>query len=270
MFSYTWSRLWGNYSGLTSSMQEDGGGGRNAPNNSRAFDEPMFSWDAFGKSSSGLLPTDRPSALKGYLYYEIPWMRKMTTDLGIFQVLYQGSPETSFMDVGLASLPFLLSGGGFSTNIVDRGKWVNVSQDPTTGAITFGPPHLQRTPWYTQTDFNFQQNYKVAESKTILFSATFTNLFNQKTMTAVTQTISSGFTGGNYIGPGGFNLTAGTPFYQATFQPYNYAALANAAYSNATCAAGRNCGPLTVSSGYGLPNRYQTGRSIRLQVKFTF
>ena len=270
MFSYTWSRLWGNYSGLTSSMQEDGGGGRNAPNNSRAFDEPMFSWDSFGRSSSGLLPTDRPNALKGYLYYNIPWLRKMTTDLGIFQVLYQGSPETSVMDVGLASLPFLLSGGGFSTNIVDRGKWVNVSQDPTTGAITFGPPHLQRTPWYIQTDFNFQQSYKLAESKTILFSATFTNLFNQKTMTAVTQTIDSGFTGGNYIGPNGLNLTAGTPFYQATFQPYNYAALANAAYSNATCKAGRNCGPLTVSSGYGLPDRYQIGRSIRLQVKFTF
>jgi Carboxypeptidase regulatory-like domain len=270
MFSYTWSRLWGNYSGLTSSMQEDGGGGRNAPNNSRAFDEPMFSWDSFGRSSSGLLPTDRPNALKGFLYYQIPWLRKMTTDLGIFQVLYQGAPETSVMDVGFAALPFLLSGGGWSTNIVDRGKWVDVSQDPTTGAISFGPPHVQRTPWYTQTDFNFQQTYKVAESKAILFSATFTNLLNQKTMTALVQTIDSGFAGGNYIAPNGLPLLAGTPFYQATFQPYDYAALANAAFSNTTCAAGHNCGPLTVTSGYGSPDRYQLGRTIRLQVKFTF
>ena len=100
MFSYTWSRLWGNYSGLTSSMQEDGGGGRNAPNNSRAFDEPMFSWTANGTSNAGLLPTDRPNTFKGYVYYRIPWLRKMTTDLGIYQVLYQGTPETSFMDVG--------------------------------------------------------------------------------------------------------------------------------------------------------------------------
>ena len=51
---------------LTSSDLGDGGGGRNAPNNSRAFDEPYFSWNANGASSSGLLPTDRPNALKGY------------------------------------------------------------------------------------------------------------------------------------------------------------------------------------------------------------
>jgi hypothetical protein len=65
MFSYTYSRLWGNYTGLTSSDQGDGGGGRNAPNNSRSFDEPFFSWDSTGHSSSGLLPTDRPNTLKG-------------------------------------------------------------------------------------------------------------------------------------------------------------------------------------------------------------
>jgi hypothetical protein len=269
MFSYTWSRLWGNYSGLTSSMQEDGGGGRNAPNNSRAFDEPMFSWTAEGTSNSGLLPTDRPNAFKGYVYYEIPWLRKITTDLGIFQVFYQGTPETSFMDVGNAGPLYSLAGGGYSTNIVGRGNWVDVTQDPSSGLITFGPPHLQRTPWYMQTDFNFQQNYKVAESKTLSFSATMQNLFNQRSVTAVNESIDSGFNF-NYIGPNGLNLGAGTPFYDATFHPYNYAALANAAYTNTGCAALHGCGPLTVSSGYGLPNRYQIGRTIRLQVKFTF
>lgn len=269
MFSYTWSRLWGNYSGLTSSMQEDGGGGRNAPNNSRAFDEPMFSWTADGTSNAGLLPTDRPNTFKGYVYYEIPWLRKMTTDLGIFQVLYQGTPETSFMDVGNAGPLYALAGGGYSTNIVGRGNWVDVTQNPTTGLITFGPPHLQRTPWYIQTDFNFQQNYKVAESKLISFSATLQNLFNEHSVTAINESIDSGFNY-NFITPTGQNSFSGTPFYQAIFQPYNYAALANAAYTNSSCAAKVSCGPLTVSSGYGLPNRYQLGRTIRLQVKFTF
>src|SRR5258706_6297342 len=66
MFSYTYSRLWGNYTGLTSSDQGDGGGGRNAPNNGRAFDEPIFSWSANGASSSGLVPTDHPNTFKGY------------------------------------------------------------------------------------------------------------------------------------------------------------------------------------------------------------
>ena len=270
MFSYTYSRLWGNYSGLTSAMQEDGGGGRNAPNNSRAFDEPMFSWSAFGKSSSGLLPTDRPNTFKGYAYYELPWIRKLTTDLGIFQVFYQGTPENSFMDVGSAFPYYFLAGGGYSTDIVGRGNWVNVSQDPTTGLITFGPPHVQRTPWYMQTDFNFQQNYKVAESKTLSFSATLQNLFNQQSVTAVNESISSGFAG-NYIGINGFTLTNGTPFYDATFHPYDYAALANGAYSSPLCSKTlTGCGPLTVSSGYGQPNRYQIGRTIRLQVKFSF
>ena len=49
MFSYTWSNFRGNYTGLTSSDLGDGGGGRNAPNNSRAFDEPYFSWNANGR-----------------------------------------------------------------------------------------------------------------------------------------------------------------------------------------------------------------------------
>ena len=52
MFSYTYSRLWGNYTGLTSSDEADGGGGRNSPNNSRSFDEPQFSWNDNGGSSN--------------------------------------------------------------------------------------------------------------------------------------------------------------------------------------------------------------------------
>jgi len=90
-----YSRLWGNYTGLTSSDEADGGGGRNSPNNSRAFDEPMFSWNDNGGSSSGLLPTDRPNTFKGYVYYELGWLKSFSTDFGIFQVMYQGSPETS-------------------------------------------------------------------------------------------------------------------------------------------------------------------------------
>jgi hypothetical protein len=87
---------------------------------------------------------------------------------------------------------------------------------------------LKRTPWYLQTDFNIQQNYKVAETKTIAFSATLQNLFNQRSVTAVNETIDSGFNF-NYIGPNGLNTSAGTPFYQSIFQPYNIAASSNAA-----------------------------------------
>jgi hypothetical protein len=288
MFSYTYSRLWGNYTGLTSSDQADGGGGRNAPNNSRSFDEPMFSWNANGSSSSGLLPTDRPNTFKGWTYYELGWMRHFTTAIGLFQVLYQGSPLTSYLDVG-NSFPSGLTGGAFPIDVVNRGKWVNVTQNPATGLITVGNPYTKRTPWYDQTDLNFTQNYKIAETKVVSFSAIIGNLLNQRSVTQVEGNIASGFNF-NYIAPGGSfptgsaglvgGTSAGTPFYAATFHPYDYVALMNAAPTSRLCTATNGppntvalpntCGPLTVNSGYGLPNRYQASRTIRIGLRFEF
>jgi hypothetical protein len=267
MFSYTWSRLWGNYAGLTSSFQGDGGGGRNAPNNSRAFDEPFFSWNANGGSSSGLLPTDRPNTFKGYAYYELGWLHKFTTTFGLFQVLYQGTPETSYVDVGFA-FP-----GGFPTYPYNIDKLANVTQDPTTGLITVGNPHTQRTPWYNQTDFNVTQNFKIGESKVLSFSGILTNIFNERSVTAIGEQIDTN-TAQNFLAPGGNTLFNGTAFYSAAFNPYDAAALLNSAQGNANCPGKSNpngvCGPATVNSQYGQPNRYQAGRTIRLGLKFTF
>ena len=147
--------------------------------------------------------------------------------------------------------------------MVNRGKWVDVTQDPTTGLITVGSPVTKRTPWYNQTDFNFQQSYKIGESKALSFSATFTNLLNQRSVTNEEGNISSGFSS-NFIAPSGLQTSAGTPFYAATFHPYDYVALMNASPSNATG------GPITASSAYGQPNRYQASRTIRLALRFTF
>jgi len=269
MFSYTYSKLYGNYTGLTSSDQADGGGGRNSPNNSRAFDEPYFSWGSNGKSSSGLLPTDRPNTFKGYVYYELGWLKSFTTDFGIFQVLYQGSPETSFLDVGY-SFP-----GGFPVDVFGRGKWASVTQDPTTGLITVGSPTTQRTPWYNQTDFNLQQNYKLSEKKNLAFTATFTNLLNERSVTSVQESMDS-TVNNNYIGLGTPNanvrLPSGLPFYEAAFQPYDVASYMNAARSNRGTPVGGvyTYRPLTVNGGYAQPNRWQQGRTIRLGVRFTF
>ena len=283
MFSYTYSRLWGNYTGLTSSDEADGGGGRNSPNNSRSFDEPMFSWNDNGGSSSGLLPTDRPNTFKGYTYYTLSWAHRFVSDFGIFQVLYQGSPESTYLDLGNA-FPSGLTGGAFPVYVADRGKFLPISQDPTTGLITVGNPITQRTPWYIQTDFNFQQSYKVSESKTLSFQATIQNLFNQRSVTSVEENVTSGFNynyaapfpqtgsvcgGGQSVLPPSSSLACttgdGTPFYASSFHPYNISQLLNAA--TVTNSTG---GPVTVNSGYGLPNRYQLGRTIRLGVKFTF
>jgi hypothetical protein len=257
MFSYTYSRLRGNYTGLTTTDVADGGGGRNSPNNSRSFDEPFFQFNANGTSSSGLLPTDRPNAFKGYAYYQLPWGKfsnKMSTDLGIFQYAYSGSPLTSYADVGYA-FP-----GAFPVDIVNRGKWVDVTEDPVSGVITVGAPRTYRTPWYTQTDFNFQQNYKVSEQKVISFSATFANLLGQRAVTSYGQQIDSNITQ-SFMSPGN-TFIASQGFYANGERPYNVQSLLN----QPNLFGEGN----TVNSQYGKPYLFQAPRSLRLGVKFTF
>jgi len=262
MFSYTWSTLRGNYTGLTSTDIADGGaGGRNAPNNSRAFDEPYFSWNASGGSSSGLLPTDRPNALKGYLYYDLKWMRKFNTDFGIFQTAYSGTPLTSYVDVGTWSQP-----GAFPVDIVNRGKWIDVKQDPTSGVVTISAPYTKRTAMYTQSDFNLKQTYNFKEGRTLSFDATFSNVLNQHAVVDNVEQIDSQAVA-NYITPNGYRLANGSNFYGGAEHAYDYVADINSIRSNRL---GHYAGPMTIDSQYGKPLQYQVGRAIRLGLHITF
>ena len=63
-FSYTYSRLYGNYDGLTSTDVSDGIG-RNGANSDRAFDEPFMSYNAHGQDVSGPLGNRPPAHLQG-------------------------------------------------------------------------------------------------------------------------------------------------------------------------------------------------------------
>ena len=264
MFSYTWSTFRGNYSGLTSSDLGDGGGGRNAPNNSRAFDEPYFQFNASGGSSSGLLATDRPNALKGYVYYDLPWLRKFTSDFGVTQFAYSGTPLTSEQDVGYsyAGQP------AFPVAIVNRGKWIDVTQSSTTGAITTSAPYTRRTPWYTDTDFNFKQSVKLGETTAIAFDATFTNVLNEHKVVENWENIDSDYTGHNYLRAGGYNITGGLNYYTAVMSPYNYTTEMNTGTQNGTKST--TDGPITVGSQYGKPYGFQVARDIRLGLHITF
>ena len=259
MFSYTWSYFRGNYTGLTSSDISDGGvGGRNSPNNSRAFDEPYFSWNAEGSSSSGLLPTDRPNKFKGYAYYDLKWLRKFSTDFGLFQYMYEGTPTTTFLDVGYA-----YSGQpAFPVDVVNRGNFLPVSQDTTTGAISVGTPELYRTPWYIQSDFNITQNYRLSESKSLSFSATFTNLFNQHSVTAYNATLDSLYQP-YYLTPGGQAIFNGASFYAAAMNGYNLSTALNSQNSSGT-------GPIITNSSVRQAAVLPVGPTIRLDLNFTF
>lgn len=280
MFSYTYSKLRGNYTGLTSSDISDGQlGGRSSPNNSRAFDEPYFQYNAFGGSSSGLLPTDRPNTFKGFGYYEVSWLKNFTTNFGVFQYLYSGTPMTSYLDVGAGS-------GQWALQAWNRGKWVDASQDPTTGVVSISAPYTRRTPWWLNTDASIEQKFKIRESKTLSFVVNATNLFNQRSVTAYNTDITSldNLAAGQYLTLPATSPTAvcsrGTPsdpqcyvansipFYSAAMQPYNVQALMND--RRGSCGAATGCISSAVNSAYGKPIYYQLSRNIRLGVKFTF
>jgi hypothetical protein len=287
MFSYTYSHFRGNYTGLTNTDISDGGGGRNAPNNSRAFDEPFFYYDAAGQLNNGLLPTDRPNAFKGYAYYQLPWLRKFTTNFGLFQYLYQGSPVSSFVDVGNSFAPDVgaydtanAEGGAFPTYILPRGEFLPVSQD-ASGAITVGNPYFRRTPWFIQSDFQLTQDFKVSESKVLSYSVTIPNVLNQRATTAYWQSIDSDYFP-QFLAPtsaacGAQNAAAGVAgtactqagngyqFYQAAEAGYNYKALFNTAGG----VTGTN-GAMTINSMYGQPLYHQQSRSIYMSIKFAF
>jgi hypothetical protein len=276
MFSYTYSKLRGNYTGLTSSDISDGQqGGRSSPNNSRAFDEPYFQYNSFGGSSSGLLPTDRPNTFKGYGYYELSWLKKFSTNFGVFQYLYSGTPMTSYLDTGANS------GGAWAVQAWDRGKWVDSSQDPTTGFVTISAPRTRRTPWYIQTDFSLTQNFKVTESKTLSFTFNTANLFNQRSVTVfntdltsldntaaaqylVTPTTNSG-AAPCIRGPVSDNqcyIGDGSWFYASVMRPYNVQAMFNDRRGTGVSSA--------LNSAYGKPYYFQLARTIRLGLKFSF
>lgn len=265
MFSYTYSRLRGNYSGLTSTDLADGGGGRNAPNNSRSFDESFFQFDANGRSSSGPLATDRPNAFKGYGYYQLPWKKfHATTNIGWFQTLYQGSPKSSYVDVGFsfAQPPF---DGGFPIYPEGRGKWANISLTPNSSGFpipTVTSVCSCRTPWFNQSDASLTQEFRVgkSEAQVLRFEVNISNLLNERSPTAyISQIDSQNFQ--SFLTPG-MNFAGSGQAYAAFEHAYPWKSLIQGSPDQLV--------PFIPNSLYGKPALFQNARSIRFSVRYTF
>ena len=263
--SYTYSSLWGNYTGLTTTDQTDGGTtGRNSPDTTRSFDEPFYYFGANGKSTNGPLPTDRPNVIKGNAYYTAPWKWKgQSTTFGIFQQFLQGSPVSSYTD--LAGM--FGSEVSEATYVFGRGKYVNMTTDPNTGAITLGAPYTRRTPWFLQTDLNVSHSIRVGDQKTLTFEANALNALNQRAVTAYWAGMNS--------------INFATPLYpglDSTGAPVNLASGADlykvleGGYNVQTWVNGNNGQVPNVikNSQYGQPYLYQLGRSLRLAMRYTF
>jgi len=257
MFSYTWSSAWGNYTGLTTTDQIDGGaGGRNSPDTTRSFDEPFYYFTYKGTSANGPLPTDRPNALKGNVYYTKPW-KGMNTTIGLFQVAYQGSPVSAWSDIGYGYGPGSIPAAIEGTYIWGRGNWVNSTVDPTTGFTTLGNVYARRTPWYTQTDLQLTHAFKVNknnEAQQLSFSATALNLLNQHAVIAYWQGLNSQFVPNSLFQ---YGIFGGAAFYQQVETGYDPQAAIGG-------------GNVVLNSAYGQPNQWQISRNLRLAVKFTW
>jgi hypothetical protein len=253
-FSYTWSRLWGNYDGLTSTDISDGQG-RNGANTDRAFDEPFMSFNAHGQSDAGPLGTDRPNAFKANVYYNLKY-GKLNTVLGIFQQVYSGTPLSSYISVWGA--PVFVEG---------RGKFVNVTRDPTTGNWVEGSVTDARTPRFTQSDISAYQDFHVSKTNERLVArvgADCFNCLNQHSVVVIAQNLirTSGINPAT-CGTAGTNCTA----IGAANAGFDYGALMTKGYDYIGLANSQN---RTLSSLYGQPQQWQNPRTMRFQVRFTF
>lgn len=164
--NYTWSRLWGNYSGLASSDEE----GRTDPNVSRSFDAPFTEATVAGGESVGRLGTDRPHVFKFAGAYSLDWNRRF----GL------GSNNTTEFQTF-----FTAQSGTLLTTAVNVAGYDNI--------ILYGRGDMGRTPTVTQTDFAVRHRYKFGRDGrfTLVGEIDVLNLFNQATLVNRNRLIDS-------------------------------------------------------------------------------
>ena len=145
MASYTWSRLYGNYSGLSQSDEN----GRTSPNVGRLYDYPMMMFQDGGSAVLGALPTDRPNQVKANFIYMLPF----GTAIGVDQWIASGLPVTR--EIGI--------------------------YPPNTLPVQYLGRHSDgRTPTYSQTNLQVQHSFRMGERQ-LQLSFNVLNLFNQDT-----------------------------------------------------------------------------------------
>ena len=161
--NYTYSRLYGNYSGLVSSDEPHLyglGGARFAPNTSRAFDVPLVGFTVNGEPDNGRLPTDRPHVFNIYGAYIFDWKgsKSNSTEISGFQTVTSGTPNTTYI----------------------------YSSSGVTPQILYGRGDLGRTPVFSQTDLAVTHRYRFGSDNrfTVAFDVNVSNLFDQDTVTS--------------------------------------------------------------------------------------
>jgi hypothetical protein len=153
--SYLWSRLDGNFSGLSQSDEN----GRVSPNVGRAYDYPAMMFDQSGQPVYGRLATDRPHQLKAFLVYSAA----AGVNVSVFEYVGTGLPVTREAAV--------LPPSYYPMQYVGR--------------LSDG-----RTPPVSQTDIYAQYDFAITKGTRLSAGIGVQNLFNQDTVISkfVTET----------------------------------------------------------------------------------
>ena len=231
--NYTWSRLFGNYSGLASSDEF----GRNSPNVNRFFDLPMLGWDADGNPDNGLLATDRTHVFKAYAGYNYDWGGNSQHKTGFsgFTTIQSGTPVTTVYDL------------------------YNV-----TTSILNGRGDLGRTEAFTETDFSVKHTYNFGrDSKwSVEGFMEIRNLFNERnTIRRFGAISSSNITSTQLTAAGCTTCTDEVATFQTIFNGgirqfvLNHLNSGNAALTNPE---------------YNQPQAFQAGRDVRFGFRVKF
>ncbi len=161
--NYTYSRLYGNYSGLASSDED----GRTSPGVNRFFDLPFLGYAANGALDNGRLATDRPHVFKASGTYTHEWRvnKAISTDFSFFTTAQSGTPITTFVDI--YGIPIVKTTRG----------------------------DLGRTDFFTQTDFSLTQRYKFGRDNkfALAFDINVLNAFNENAVTFIDNDESSAY-----------------------------------------------------------------------------
>lgn len=240
--NYTYSRLYGNYSGLANPDELTAAGSpRLDPNVSRGFDEPWVGFTASGQKDNGLLPLDRPHVFKASGTYTFDWRGSSThsTDFSFFTTAESGTPKTTFVNIFGIPIPETKRGD------------------------------LGRTPMFSQTDLNIAHRFKFGNDNrfTLVVDLNLINAFNQNTVLAFNQNKTS-----SYWALAETDVVASGDTVAATNILTTAGVLAQYAKAEAgICASATVCGVgVARNIQFNTPLTYQDPRTVRFGFRFIF
>jgi len=253
--TYTYSKLRGNYAGLTNTEPTDGGTtGRLAPNNSRLFDLPFQTYTPSGKPDDGPLATDRPHTAKIFLSYRQK-SKLGTTTIGVNQMLFQGVPLYSCLPViGTGSSCMWAEG---------RSAFVELTRASNGDFVKSGVTENARSDPFFQTDISLHHEVPVHEGMRMEFELNVLNALNHRS----TLGVASSMLATGVVSPSRASRFSGDPLvdWGKVMNGFNYIDAVNGAGAFAGVQS-----KLTLNNQYGMANSFQTGRSLRIAMRFVF